>query len=364
VLKMLKGLVDTFALAMALTLMCHDAAGRLSAQSLLANNPQHLRAELNQVIRRPAAPVVAGASALSNEDGRLTELLSVTFGPDSRVPLLIVKRAGLAGRQPAVILLHGTNQSKETMRPRLDQLADRGFVAVGMDAEYHGGRATPVDTTAGNAYQRAMRQAYRTGQGHPYLYDTAWEATRLVDYLSTRVDIDPKRIGLIGSSKGGTEAYLAAAADPRIAAVAPLIGVQSYGWSLRNAAAWEARTWTLREAVEGAAADSREPVTAAFMKKFYDRIAPGLVDRFDGPAMMSLIAPRPMIIVNGDSDPRSPLGGVREAFAAAERAYTEAGAADRLALILQVDTAHQVSAEAWSAVVRWFERWLMAADAG
>ena len=53
-------------------------------------------------------------------------------------------------------------------------------------------------------------------------------------------------------------------------------------------------------------------MNGAFVKKFYERIAPGLVDRFDGPAMLPLIAPRPLLVVNGDSDPESPLGGVKK----------------------------------------------------
>ena len=152
--------------------------------------------------------------------------------------------------------------------------------------------------------------------------------------------------------------YLAAAADPRIAAVVPLIGVQSYGWSLRHASGWEARIWTLRQAVEAAAAEERVGVSAAFVKKFYDRITPGIVDRFDGPAMLTLIAPRPMLVVNGDSDPRSPLGGVREAVAAAERAYAAAGARDKLQFLLEENAAHEVTAEASATAVRFFERWL------
>ena len=181
---------------------------------------------------------------------------------------------------------------------------------------------------------------------------------RLVDYLMTRADVDPARIGLVGNSKGGTEAYLAAAADPRIAVVAPWIGVQSFGWSLRHGAAWEARTWTLRQAVEAAGADSNAGVGPAFLRIFYNRIAPGLIDSFDGPAMLPLIAPRPMIVVNGDSDPRSPLGGIRECVAAAQRAYANAGAPDRFYFLLEVDAAHEVTAEARNATMDWFVRWL------
>ena len=44
--------------------------------------------------------------------------------------------------------------------------------------------------------------------------------------------MDGVRIGVMGISKGGTEAYLAAAADPRIDVIVPIIGVQSYRWAL------------------------------------------------------------------------------------------------------------------------------------
>ena len=80
--------------------------------------------------------------------------------------------------------------------------------------------------------------------------------------------------------------------------------------------------------------------------------------KFDGPAMLPLIAPRPMIVVNGDSDPRSPLGGVRECVTAAERAYAAAGAADRFSFILERDAAHEVTPEAERATIDWLVRWL------
>jgi dipeptidyl aminopeptidase/acylaminoacyl peptidase len=35
-------------------------------------------------------------------------------------------------------------------------------------------------------------------------------------FLETRPDVDASRIGIIGYSKGGMEAYLAAGADPRL----------------------------------------------------------------------------------------------------------------------------------------------------
>ena len=315
------------------------------------------RADFLQVIKRPAAPLAPSSASVTVENGYRQERVSFYSERDERVPVLIVKKGERRNRQPVIIALHGTGGTKEGMRGLLETYADAGFIGVAPDARHHGERAAAIPGLP-NSYQSAMLRAYRTGEGHPYLYDTVWDVLRLLDYLSTRPDVDAKRIGLIGNSKGGTEAYLAAAADERIAVVVPLIGVQSFGWALRHAAGWEARTWTLRAATEAAAAESRENVNAAFVKKFYDRIAPGLVDRFDGPAMLPLIAPRPLLVVNGDSDPRSPLGGVREAVASAERAYSAAGAPDKFSFLLEVNAAHEVTPEARERVRQWFIRWL------
>ena len=45
------------------------------------------------------------------------------------------------------------------------------------------------------------------------------EAQNLVDYLVTRPDVDSKRIGIIGHSLGGKMALYAAAFDPRLAVI-------------------------------------------------------------------------------------------------------------------------------------------------
>lgn len=52
---------------------------------------------------------------------------------------------------------------------------------------------------------------------------------------------------------------------------------------------------------------------------------PGIDGRFDGPAMLALIAPRPLLVVNGDSDANTP---------------------------------HRVNPESIEAGIAWFTRWL------
>lgn len=311
-------------------------------------------------IDRPRVPAAPSTPTVAERNGYREERLSIASAAGQRVPLLLLRQGTRSGRLPVVLVLHGTNGSKEQMRDWLEPLADRGLLAVAMDAPHHGERSVAIPGLA-NPYQSALLRTFRTGEGRPYLYDTVWDVMRVVDYLVTREDVDGARLGLLGSSKGGTEAYLAAAADPRFSVVVPMIGVQSFGWSLGHASAWEARAWTLRQAIEAAAADAGVRVDAAFVRRFLERVAPGVTDRFDGPAMLPLIAPRALLVVNGDSDPRSPIGSVKHAARAADEAYTAAGAREKFELLLQEDTAHEVAPAARERVLGWFGRWLIPA---
>jgi dienelactone hydrolase len=309
-----------------------------------------------KTIQRERVPLDATVHPRQEPGDVAVEEISFAADAAERVPTLLFKRRDLSGRRPVVIVLHGTGGSKEGMTSRLRDLAARGFVAVAIDARYHGARAKGGSDGL-PAYQAAIFRAFQSGREHPFLFDTVWDVMRLIDYLESRDDVDVRRIGLTGISKGGMETYLAAAVDPRVAVAVPLIGVQSFRWALDHSA-WDSRAWTLREALEAAAAESKSGIDAAFVRKFYDRVAPGVRSDFDGPAMLPLIAPRPLLVINGDSDPRTPVGGVRECLAAAEREYKAQGASDRLVLHLQPDTGHQVTPEADRIAMAWFERWL------
>jgi dienelactone hydrolase len=202
-----------------------------------------------------------------------------------------------------------------------------------------------------------MLRTWRTGEEHPFLYDTVWDTMRLIDYLVSRPDVDAARIGIYGTSKGGMEVYLAAAVDPRISAAVPCIGVQSFRWALDNES-WQSRAGTFQVALNTAAKDAGAQVDAAFLRKFYDRVAPGVYSDYDGPAMLPLIAPRPLLAINGDSDARTPGPGLTECINAAKKAYAKAGASDKFESILEPNTAHKVTAEARETAVEWLAKWL------
>jgi dienelactone hydrolase len=282
-----------------------------------------------------------------------------TFAADAeqRVTGILLTSDQLKGKAPAVIVLHGTGGNKEQELPLMHTLAQRGFVAVAIDGRYHGERSK--SGKGSTDYQDAILRAWRNpGSEHPFFFDEVWDAMRLIDYLQTRDDIDPQRIGLTGISKGGIETYLTAAVDPRVAAAVPCIGVQSFGWATYNDK-WQSRIGTIKSAFDAAAKESNVAAPdGAFVRSFYDRVAPGIYDRFDGPAMLPLIAPRPLLTINGDSDDRTPLPGLKLCTDAAQKAYDAAGASDHFVIRIQDKTGHKVNPDSQDAAIQWFVKWL------
>src|SRR5207244_1010238 len=55
-----------------------------------------------------------------------------------------------------------------------------------------------------------------------------WDGIRAIDYLQSRKDIDPKKIGCLGNSGGGTQTAYLVALDDRISAAAPSCYITSF----------------------------------------------------------------------------------------------------------------------------------------
>jgi len=316
-----------------------------------------IRAAFLKLIDRPRVALAVESRPRPDSGFHRAEHFTFASQAGERVPGIFLKSVRAAGRQPVVIILHGTGAKKEEQLALMRTLADRGFAVAAIDARHHGERVRRGSQL--DQYFDAILQTYRTGKGGPYLYDTVWDLMRLIDYLQTRPDTDPKRIGVMGISRGGTEAYLAAAMDPRISAVVPIIGVQSYRWALEHDA-WQPRVGTFWTAAEGAARDEGvKEIDAAFVRKFYDRVVPGIYGELDAPSVLQLIAPRPLLVVNGDSDPRTPLPGVQESVAAARRAYAAVGAEEKLGVYLQPNAGHVFTPVAELVTADWFVKWLI-----
>jgi dienelactone hydrolase len=272
---------------------------------------------------------------------------------------VIVKPAGLKGKAPAVICLHGTGGNKEGQLNLMKDLAKQGIIGVAIDARYHGARFGGGKGSA--AYVEAITKAWKTSAGqpmeHPFYYDTAYDLWRTVDFLETLSYVDAKNLGMIGFSMGGIETWMAASVDDRIKVTVPAIGVQSFRWSVDNNK-WQGRANTIGGAHKAAAKDLGEPeVNAKVCRALWSKVIPGILDEFDCPSMLRLFAGRYLLILNGEKDANCPIEGARLAFAEAEKAFKAAGTPDRLRIIVE-NVGHAVTPEQRKVALEWFVKYL------
>lgn len=243
-------------------------------------------------------------------------------------------------KRPVVIFLHSTGRSKEMMRPHMEAYALRGYLSLAIDSRYHGERASSP-----SAYQEALVEAWRTGEEMPFIFDTVWDLTKVLDYLEEREDTDLNRIGITGVSLGGMHAWLTAVADSRIFVTVPLIGVQNFRWAVESDS-WQARVESIPYVFQAARVDlGKETVDSETVEKVWKRIAPGLMDEFNSNFSLASIAPRPLLILNGADDPRCPIEGLKGCVSRAAQKYLEAGFPDRYKFVSFENVGHATTEE-------------------
>ena len=109
-----------------------------------------------------------------------------------------------SGRKPALIVIQEWWGVNDWVRQQTDRFAGQGYVALAVDL-YRGRVAT------------TMEEAHELSRGLPEDRAVA-DLKAAVDYLSSRPDVDPKRIGVIGWCLGGGYSLALTTNDPRIAA--------------------------------------------------------------------------------------------------------------------------------------------------
>ncbi len=333
-----------------------------------------VRTDFLRLLDRPRVPLdprPVAVDAKSAGEGLVVESLTIATerhadGETERVPVLIVRPALAEGKLPVVIALHGTGGNKEGMLDWLSSFARRGMVGVAIDARHHGARKGRSEMPL-KAYNEAIIRAWKADPNDPktfpFYFDTCWDVWRTIDYLETRPEIDPARIGLFGISKGGIETWLAGSVDQRVKVAVPAISVQSFRWSLDHEA-WQGRAATISVPHRVAANDRKEKdVTRATCEALWEKIIPGILGPLDCPSMLRLFAGRPMLIVSGEKDPNCPIGGARVAVASAQEAYARAGSTEKLDFDLAVGAGHSISDTQKLHIYEWFSQWLKAEPA-
>ena len=131
---------------------------------------------------------------------------------------------------PAVIYLSGHTQDgyrSPTYQHKMLNLVKKGFIVFAVDPVGQGERIEYYDPETGESivggptreHSYAGVQAFIAGSSLASIM--TWDGIRAVDYLLTRDEIDPERIGMTGRSGGGTQTAYIAAVDDRVYAAAP-----------------------------------------------------------------------------------------------------------------------------------------------
>jgi cephalosporin-C deacetylase-like acetyl esterase len=238
------------------------------------------------------------------------------------------------GRYPAVLLSAGHLQSGKT-EPQLiaANFALKGFVALTYDPLGQGERQQTFDSRlsgalAGwgtNEHIQAGAQALLAGQSVARFF--IWDSKRALDYLVSRPDVDPDRLGCAGCSGGGTQTTYIAALDPRVKAAAPACYINSF-----------------RLLFTGATPDNEMSIVSL------------LSEGLDMADFIELSAPAPWMIQATEGDYFTPAGA-RMVYEEAKRWYHLYGAPEKLEFFVGSGP-HGMPPESREALYRWMIRWL------
>ena len=180
-----------------------------------------------------------------------------------RVPGFLYVPNGGKDKHPAVLLQYGSGGHKGTFYivALAQQFVAKGFVVLTIDSPMKGERKPPRD-----------QRNWWSGLGERGRFQ--WycgDYSRAVDYLVTRPDVDADRVGYAGVSWGAITGITYSAHDPRIKAVASIVGGGNF-------------MGPLADKVEM----SKETVEAA--------------KTFDPVYHVGLLAPRPLLLLNVTKD--------------------------------------------------------------
>jgi hypothetical protein len=328
-------------------------------------------------------------------DGKVKyRLVHLTFGPNESLsldigiftpatggpfPTLVSPSGTPPGATPLPHLAQGANQGRNedvllVVGPMADQGARgpmRGFgprtaeqIAESNPALAHGfAFVTFNNNDCGEDTTLRLPDgswAYRTTRFFPAYpnYDWgllrawAWGASRIVDYLFTDPAIDKNKLIITGVSRTGKAALIAGAFDDRWAMVAPVAssggGTPAYRYS-------------------GSVPDrgGKEGLTE-MVRKYPNWFSPhlhqfwGQPDKlpFDEHWFIALVAPRPLISLEGDHDQNVNLNGVYQSLLAARPAYAFFHASDKLGVSF-ANRPHGMVQGDWDALLAFADKFLL-----
>lgn len=175
------------------------------------------------------------------------------------------------------------------------QIIAQGYAALALEQRAFGAcGGTPEGPSC---YQPAMSALLL---GRTLVGERVWDVSRAIDMLEAHFpQLDTARVAVMGNSGGGTTTVYAAAYDTRIAAAMPSCAFCGFAASI------------------------------GLQHHCSCNYVPGILQHFDMGDLAGLIAPRPLVIINGKDDGIFPLDSALEQFALAQSYYALAHAQER-----------------------------------
>jgi dienelactone hydrolase len=300
------------------------------------------RERFARLVKIPSAPpsVAVTIHDSRSEEGLRIEDLSWESLDGERVPAFLLRPEAEAGPRPAVVCLHGSGGSRESMttetfgtgpwrRPGDDrehqrmlgwarELARRGYVVLAMTQRGLDARRPPINQQA-----NVMLVEGRTAMGA-----VLYEIRQAVTHLARHPAVDPDRIATTGMSFGGITAFYAWVMDDRIAAAAPICGgVGSVEVFARaGQIGYHGTYWWI----------------------------PDMLAHGDQAEFGAAMAPKPLMLWAPVDDVGMPKEGVDDFIARVAPAYGKAGRPSAF-VAHQPDGGHSFTPEAFEAMVEFFE---------
>ncbi len=307
-----------------------------------AEHERWLRAKRRQLTRLLGGLPTKGALNASvlrrqEEPERIVEWVRYEAEPGEIIPAIMLIPRRRTPPLPAVICHHqhagqyhlGKSEvvgwAGNPQQAYAAELCARGYVTFAPDAIGFEERSHP--SLSGPEYERFLAHELLL-KGLTLQGRMIWDVMRAVDYLASRDEVDSARIGMIGHSLGAAETWFSMALEPRIAAGAASCGTTTYA-----------------------------AVLAAQRYHNYGFYVPGILQWGDISEVVSMIAPRPFLILAGEQDPGFPVSGAKEVAARAAMLYRRLGKAEALELSVSPE-GHEFTDEMRKRAYNWFDRWL------
>jgi hypothetical protein len=272
--------------------------------------------------------------AVEERQGYVLEILLLELNGIEPVPAYFVRPKDVQGPLPVILYNHAHGGDyvlgkdellvgrKVLQRPPYaDALTRLGYAALCIDTWAFGERR-------GRSEGEIFREMLWSGQ-------VMWgmmifDSLRALDYLASRPDIDPARIGTLGLSMGSTMAWWLAALDTRVKICIDICCLTEFE-----------------------ALIAHRSLEAHNVYYF----VPSLLKHFTTAQINALIAPRAHLSLAGIFDPLTPPDGLDRIDAALHEVYAAAGAADAWRLS-RYATGHMETAAMREEIIAFLQRWL------